>query len=62
MENDVARFAGLTAIVTGATGGFGRRTAERLAEEGARLVLSDMNEAPLKEFAASLPTERLTAP
>ncbi len=57
MENDVARFAGLTAIVTGATGGFGRRTAERLAEEGARLVLSDMNEAPLKEFAASLPTE-----
>lgn len=57
MENDVARFAGLTAIVTGATGGFGRRTAERLAEEGARLVLSDMSEAPLKEFAASLPTE-----
>ncbi len=57
MENDVARFAGLTAIVTGATGGFGRRTAERLAEEGARLVLSDINEAPLKEFAASLPTE-----
>ncbi|MBX3574699.1 MAG: SDR family oxidoreductase [Mesorhizobium sp.] len=53
----MARFAGLTAIVTGATGGFGRRTAERLAEEGARLVLSDMNEAPLKEFAASLPTE-----
>jgi len=57
MENDVARFAGLTAIVTGATGGFGRRTAERLAQEGARLVLSDMNEAALKEFAASLPTE-----
>ncbi len=57
MENDVARFAGLTAIVTGATGGFGRRTAERLAEEGARLVLSDMSEAPLQEFAASLPTE-----
>nr|WP_295468801.1 SDR family oxidoreductase [Mesorhizobium sp.] len=53
----MARFAGLTAIVTGATGGFGRRTAERLAEEGARLVLSDMSEAPLKEFAASLPTE-----
>ena len=57
MENDVARFAGLTAIITGATGGFGRRTAERLAEEGARLVLSDMSEEQLKEFAASLPAE-----
>ncbi|MCO5162439.1 MAG: SDR family oxidoreductase [Mesorhizobium sp.] len=51
----MSRFGGLTAIVTGATGGFGRRTAERLAEEGARLVLSDMNEKGLIEFAASLP-------
>lgn len=53
----MARFSGLTAIITGATGGFGRRTAERLAEEGARLVLSDVREEPLKEFAATLPTE-----
>lgn len=53
----MARFTGLTAIVTGATGGFGRRTAERLAEEGARLVLSDIAEAPLAEFAGTLPTE-----
>jgi NAD(P)-dependent dehydrogenase (short-subunit alcohol dehydrogenase family) len=53
----LARFDGLTAIVTGATGGFGRRTAERLAEEGARLVLSDMKEAQLAAFAASLPTQ-----
>jgi len=53
----MARFDGLTALVTGATGGFGRRTAERLAEGGARLVLSDMREAPLAEFAASLGVE-----
>jgi len=51
------RFEGLTAIVTGATGGFGRRTAERLAQGGARLVLSDMRKEPLAEFAASLPVE-----
>lgn len=53
----MARFSGLTVILTGATGGFGRRTAERLAEDGARLVLSDMREETLAEFAATLPTE-----
>ncbi len=53
----MARFSGLTVILTGATGGFGRRTAGRLAEEGARLVLSDTHEETLAEFAATLPTE-----
>lgn len=56
----MARFEGLTAIVTGATGGFGRRTAERLAGEGANLVLSDMREGPLGEFAATLPAQTAT--
>lgn len=51
------RYEGLTALVTGATGGFGRRTAERLAEGGARLVLSDMHEEPLAEMAASFGVE-----
>ena len=53
----MSRFQGLTVLVTGATGGFGRRTAERFAAEGARLVLSDLDESSLTEFASSLQTE-----
>ncbi|MDP3898478.1 MAG: SDR family oxidoreductase [Mesorhizobium sp.] len=54
------RFEGMIALVTGATGGFGRRTAERLAQAGARLVLSDMKAEPLDAFAASLDAETAT--
>lgn len=51
------RFDGLTVLITGATGGFGRRSAERFAAEGARLVLSDIDGSPLEQLAASLDTE-----
>ena len=51
------RFEGLTVLVTGATGGFGRRLCERLAADGARLVLSDVDAGPVEELAASLPVE-----
>lgn len=36
-----SRFAGLNGIVTGAASGMGRATAERLAAEGARILLCD---------------------
>ena len=48
----MARFDGLTVLITGATGGFGRRSAERFAAEGTRLVLSDIGETALAGLAA----------
>ena len=39
------RFGGRSAIVTGAANGMGRATALRLASEGARLCLADVDEA-----------------
>lgn len=54
------RFAGLTVLITGATGGFGRRAAERFAAEGARLILSDFNGDQLSVFAAALDAESAT--
>ncbi len=51
----MARFDGLTVLVSGATGGFGRRAAERFAAEGANLVLTDLKEKRLVDFANTLP-------
>ncbi|PHP66449.1 oxidoreductase [Zhengella mangrovi] len=48
----MARFDGMTIIVTGATGGFGHRAAERFYAEGANLVLSDLAADPGAAFAA----------
>jgi 3-oxoacyl-[acyl-carrier protein] reductase len=45
---------GMTALVTGASGGIGSAIARGLASHGARLALSGSNEAKLNEFAASL--------
>ncbi len=56
----MGRFTDQVVILTGASGGFGRRTAERLAEEGARLVLSDIGDDPLHELSGSLDCECAT--
>lgn len=53
----MGRFSDHVVLVTGACGGFGRRTAERLADEGAKLVLSDMDEGELQKLAEALPCE-----
>jgi short-subunit dehydrogenase len=49
--------SGKTALLTGATGGLGRATAEVLAARGATLVLSSRKPEALAELARSLPGE-----
>jgi NAD(P)-dependent dehydrogenase (short-subunit alcohol dehydrogenase family) len=49
------RFAGRTAIVTGAGSGIGRATALRLAREGARVVAADISADRLDQLAAEFP-------
>src|SRR5689334_14491155 len=49
------RFDGKTILVTGASSGIGRGCAERLAEEGARLVLVGRNEATLNSISCGGP-------
>ncbi|GAN60363.1 short-chain dehydrogenase [Acetobacter cibinongensis] len=48
------RVAGKVTVITGAARGMGRATAERFAQEGAKLVLNDRDQAPLDELANQL--------
>jgi NAD(P)-dependent dehydrogenase (short-subunit alcohol dehydrogenase family) len=48
------RFAGKTAIVTGAGSGIGKATAERIAREGGRVIASDISSERLDELVAEL--------
>ena len=50
----LARFAGRTALVTGAAHGIGRAVATRLHAEGANAVLADLDPAAAKDAAATL--------
>jgi 3alpha(or 20beta)-hydroxysteroid dehydrogenase len=48
------RFEGKVAIVTGAAGGIGRATVERFIRDGARVVATDLKDAPIEETAVAV--------
>ncbi len=48
------RLEGKVMVVTGAAGGIGRATAERLLEEGGRVVIADLDPSRLEAIAAEL--------
>jgi len=50
----VGRFEGKVAIVTGGGSGFGMGIASKLAEEGAKVLISDLNEEAASKAASSL--------
>jgi 3-oxoacyl-[acyl-carrier protein] reductase len=53
-QEDEMRLNDKVAIVTGAASGFGRGIAERFAEEGATVIVADLNEDGARSVAANL--------
>lgn len=54
MAANEGRIAGKSAVITGAALGIGRATAVRFAQEGARLVVNDINEDALNSLTDEL--------
>jgi 3-oxoacyl-[acyl-carrier protein] reductase len=54
MATMTGRFTGRVAIVTGAAGGIGESYARALADEGANVVVADINEAQGRRVAAAI--------
>lgn len=48
------RYTNKLVLITGAAGGMGQAFAQRFSDEGARLILTDVNEAGLEKVAAPL--------
>jgi 3-oxoacyl-[acyl-carrier protein] reductase len=61
MMNRVERFAGRVAIVTGGAAGIGYATARAFAEEGAQVVIADLDEQRLTAAAAELGVDSVRA-
>src|SRR5579883_1072230 len=54
MASEITRLKGKVAVVTGAAQGIGRGIAMRLAEEGAKVAVADINESGAAKTAAEL--------
>jgi NAD(P)-dependent dehydrogenase (short-subunit alcohol dehydrogenase family) len=54
MMNEITDVRGRVAVVTGGAGGIGRGIVEALLEEGARVVIADVEEAALAQTVADL--------
>lgn len=54
----MSRFSNKVVLVTGAASGIGEAAARRFGEEGARLVLADMNREGLERVAAEIGADR----
>jgi meso-butanediol dehydrogenase/(S,S)-butanediol dehydrogenase/diacetyl reductase len=59
METIMTRFSGKTVLVTGAASGMGRAAARRFSDEGANVVVLDLDRAALEKASAELPQDRL---
>ena len=57
----MASVNGKVALITGAANGIGAEVARRLHEKGAKLILTDLYEGPLKEMATRLGEDRVLA-
>jgi meso-butanediol dehydrogenase / (S,S)-butanediol dehydrogenase / diacetyl reductase len=54
-QQDLRRFAGAAAVVTGGAHGIGRACAARLAEEGAHIAVADLDQSAAQQVATALP-------
>jgi len=62
MESNMFDLTGMTALVTGASGGIGSAICQALAAQGARLAVSGSNVDKLEAFRASLGGDHVAVP
>ena len=55
IANQVARFAGKNVLITGGSGGIGMATAERIVDEGGRVLITGTNSTKLEAVKSRLP-------